>query len=530
MLSQLFFPEGHGRRCEGMEGLRGFSVWLVFCTHLCITFGGMFCLADVAATPLRAQPGWRLKLIAWGACSNYGVDLFFLLSGFLLFRMMIARQGRFHYGRYLWQRITRVYPALLLSLTFVAWVCMRLDNRPVELGQFVQNALLLNGIFELNVRAYNPVTWSLMYEFVFYLLCPAALLLARWGVLRSAGRFLLLAYPLALTLLCLPNAYARALMFLAGGLLAVQSDARLTVWARRLPEPVVIGFYLTATTIFALRPDFCWDRSTLIFAPAGMALMVKACYGAGLLNRVCRWTWLRAFGNISYSFYLLHLLCLTLVGRAMMRWSGLPSSLAVRFLILAAAGMALSLLLSALLYVVAERGYFVRSSNREAFWTRLQSAVVLPASCAVALAFCGPQIVDEFRARIGRPRLAFDSQRSFRGLEIAGTAHADEHDGALQIEAYGIDPQVLLPPLPADLKQPPILCVALDAPADTYMQVFYLPNPSGGYDEANSRCAMLHRGANEVQIPLPLSAAGARVRVDPVAVPGHVAIRSIIIR
>ena len=508
-----------------MEGLRGFSMWLVFCAHLCIAFGGLFYATDVAATPLKMLPGLRLKALSWGASSNYGVDLFFLLSGFLIFRMLISRQGSFRFGQFLWQRALRIYPALLLSLVVGAWISVRLEIRNVIPEVFLENVLLLNGIFELQVPAYNPVTWSLTFEMLFYLLCPLVLLFARWGSLRSLARFLLFAFPVAIALMFLPGAYARALMFLPGCLLAMCSDEQLTDLARRIPEPLVIGVYLAATTIFALCPELRWGRWTFLFAPVGMVLVLKACFGSGVLNRACRWKGLRFFGNISYSFYLLHLLCLLVAGRSIAGCPWLPASPELRFLIVGAATLSVSLLVSVALYLVAERGYFVARHGSP--WSGWQPKVIMPVSCAVALLFCVPGIRSSLRGSPSDHLPVFECTGEFPGVEIAGTARAERREGALHIESLGEDPQVILPQLTSSLDSPPVLEVDLDVPANTRMQVFYLPDRDGTYSEINSARIPLHMGKNAARLWLPASVAGTRLRIDPAEAPGSIVIRSI---
>ena len=529
MLSQLYLlPDHHGKRYSAMEGLRGFAVWLVFLTHVCENYGVTVYQANVTYVPMSALASWKLRLMAWGARSHYGVDLFFILSGFLVMRMMIARQGRFNLATYLWQRVLRIYPAFLLSLVAVTWISVHNGFYQYSTNIFIKNIFLLNGVIECGVPGYNGVTWSLTFEFIFYLLCPLVLLLAPLGILRSPLRYLLFAYGAYLLLTCLHPSYSRCVMFLAGGWMAVLRDEELTAFAERLPEWAVIALYLTATTIFAVKTDIPWDRFAPMFCAAGTLLVLKACYGRGVLNRLCNNIAMRCLGNISYSFYLIHGTCVYLVCTQIPRWSAWIPSHKVQFAIVLAISMALSLLAATLLFVVAERGYFHRRPI--AGPVRYQAGVVMPVACAVVLAFCGPDIVSYLCSPAPTIPMVFNEANKFRGVEVQGAARGKQRNGTLVIDAFDIDPQVLLPSLPASLTHPPVLAVELVVPTDTYMQVFYQPDENAVYSAANSRRLALRRGENAIELELPQSVAGTRLRIDPAELPGQVAIRSIAIR
>lgn len=120
---------------------------------------------------------------AWLARLDVGVAIFFVLSGFLLFRPYahaLATGGR-RPGttRYLWRRATRILPAywvaVVVCLTFLP------QNRPASVGDWLRHATLTQIYQPRQLRHGLSQTWSLATEVTFYLLLPvlALLLLGR---------------------------------------------------------------------------------------------------------------------------------------------------------------------------------------------------------------------------------------------------------------------------------------------------------------------------------------------------------------
>src|SRR3954452_6042168 len=105
-----------GKNVRPMEGLRGLAVSLVFLVHYVALVRPWIAGHDV------------LDQIAGGmhTIGNAGVDLFFVLSGYLIYGSLIGREQPF--GKFMKRRVRRLYPAftvvfamyLLLSLVFPA--------------------------------------------------------------------------------------------------------------------------------------------------------------------------------------------------------------------------------------------------------------------------------------------------------------------------------------------------------------------------------------------------------------------------
>ena len=121
-----------------------------------------------------AMPG----LVAKG---YLGVELFFVLSGFILSHVYLASfgEGRFRYGSFLWARLARVYPlhlATLAGLGLLIAVAMRLgfnigdqvliwSSLPAQLSMTQAWGLGLHG-------GWNHPSWSISAEWFAYLTFP----------------------------------------------------------------------------------------------------------------------------------------------------------------------------------------------------------------------------------------------------------------------------------------------------------------------------------------------------------------------
>ncbi|HZZ69297.1 MAG TPA: acyltransferase family protein [Phenylobacterium sp.] len=291
---------------------------------------GLRAVAVLAIVAYHAFPAW----IPGGFV---GVDVFFVISGFLI-TGIIARgrdEGRFCYLRFYLRRARRIVPAYLVVLAAIAAFMLWLDLPQVltwngaTLGVsalFAPNLGFLrgSGYFTPGLQQ-NPMLhlWSLGVEEQFYLVWPLLLALLSLAALR---RFRVLA---AAVLLVLSLAAAqwfvshngavwsfflfptRAWEFLVGGLLALGATAgpRGPVTANAAGG---LGLALIAGSVALLNDA----------APFPGLSAVPACLGAGLVlwsgtgrepaaTGVLRTAPAVGIGLISYSLYLWHWPALT---------------------------------------------------------------------------------------------------------------------------------------------------------------------------------------------------------------------------
>lgn len=339
-----------------MEGLRGLAVFLVFLVHYAtlvqpwVDAGGT--VAPVLALAHRI--------------GNAGVDLFFVLSGYLIYGHLIASAPPF--GRYLRRRLQRIYPVFLvvfglyLVLSFLRPGDSKLPDGGAAIAVYVtQNLLLLPGL--LPIEPIITVAWSLSYEMFYYLAMPAVVVL--FSLRRRTGPwrigFFVAAALCGLLLSALVGGPVRLVMFLAGvllhelravarapGSLAGAGGLLLGLAAMAWPMPGSAGQALRLALMFIGFLVLCWS----CFAPQ-----------VGGLARAFCWTPLRWLGNMSYSYYLIHGLTLKAVFSVLM--VGLPPTATPdlgAWLLLPA--FAVTLLPSALLFLAVERPFSLQPAAR----------------------------------------------------------------------------------------------------------------------------------------------------------------------
>jgi len=151
-------PEGHLR---ALDGLRALSVLWVVLFHTAWFARFVVPLPSwlvLVLTP-RMLPVWR---------GDFGVDLFFVLSGFLIGGMLLDEQastGRIALGLFYVRRLLRLWPALL-AVTLIE----RFANHPNR-RMLWASAAYLNDFVPVAAVAMGW-TWSLAIEEQFYLVCP----------------------------------------------------------------------------------------------------------------------------------------------------------------------------------------------------------------------------------------------------------------------------------------------------------------------------------------------------------------------
>jgi peptidoglycan/LPS O-acetylase OafA/YrhL len=179
-----------------LDGLRAFAVLLVLFRHALHPL-------QHDGTPLLAIGGWDLAVPfvnGW-----IGVDLFFVLSGFLitchLMRARAGERGRlWTWKHYLTARALRIVPTYLFVMGIV--IAGAIPLYMVD-GPYLGIRVLYHALFLQDYLPANIVVsfWSLGVEEKFYLLAPPLMLLA--GLMKTAGR----RYALLGALIVLPTLF-----------------------------------------------------------------------------------------------------------------------------------------------------------------------------------------------------------------------------------------------------------------------------------------------------------------------------------
>ena len=158
-----------GKHYPALDGLRGLAVLLVMIHHFVRDYPvrGSFHTFAVQAT-----------LSFWT-----GVDLFFVLSGFLITGILIdARDGQGYFRIFYGRRILRIFPVYYGVLFFVFAILPMIHlaipyvgaSQAIYLGTFTTNIALATGHWFPGAL---DVYWSLAVEEQFYLLWPLLILL-----------------------------------------------------------------------------------------------------------------------------------------------------------------------------------------------------------------------------------------------------------------------------------------------------------------------------------------------------------------
>lgn len=352
-LASRFELSRHGSdgNVRPMEGLRGFAVFLVFLVHYVSTVEAWI----PAGGALAAVAG------ALHTAGTTGVDLFFVLSGYLIYGSLMKRPQKFL--PFMARRWQRIYPAfvavfaLYVALSFALPERSRIPDAPGAAAAYLlANLALLPGLFP--IEPLITVAWSLSYEMFYYLAVP--LLIAVAGLRRRGRGFrvaLCVGLALAVGVSCALNGGpVQLVMFIAGMLL---HEALL---APRLPPPgpwIALAALLAglgATLLPSVGPAGYAAKVAVLFV--AFFLLCHQCFvrPQGWLARGFAWRPLRWLGNMSYSYYLLHGLALKAAFLVLARIAPAHAALdGWSFCALMVPMFALSLLPSAALFLAVER-------------------------------------------------------------------------------------------------------------------------------------------------------------------------------
>ena len=246
---------------------------------------------------------------------NHGVDLFFVLSGFIIAYVHgddLGRPGRLK--NYLFNRISRIYPAVwIMTALALAMYCAgfggadkaaKLDPASI-LASFLllaqQGAPLVN------------VTWSLTYEIFFYGVFAIAI------INRPVGLMLLVAWQVGTAVLALSNLdpgfygyYFRTIC------LEFSIGLGCAWWLRRAGTPIHVAAWWVALAIgigglaagMALSQAIGWPG---LLSPLGSGLIILALVRLEQAGRINVPGFLQQLGGASYAIYIVHFSVITVL-------------------------------------------------------------------------------------------------------------------------------------------------------------------------------------------------------------------------
>lgn len=162
-------------RIPWLDAVRGIAILLVLLFHFTVRYGQMYPRQSFPdALPLTVPFGWT------------GVELFFMISGFVIYMTIQRKSGA---GEFLVYRLARIFPPYWLAILLIipaGWL-----HAPVfgDAIGFTGHAILSN-VFMMTGVTHDPVMsgvfWSLLVEVKFYLFLA---LLWGWFNLRRSRPF-----------------------------------------------------------------------------------------------------------------------------------------------------------------------------------------------------------------------------------------------------------------------------------------------------------------------------------------------------
>jgi peptidoglycan/LPS O-acetylase OafA/YrhL len=293
-----------------LDGVRGIAALLVFFHHLCSS---------------TIQPsGWGstvLAIYAFTMPANHGVDLFFVLSGFLITSILLRdRSSPAYYQDFYWKRVLRILPLYLLVLIGVSVFL------PGSGGYVLLSTLFLANFAQVfHVSSAGPF-WTLAIEEQFYLLWPTFVRrrnvdqVQRWAIIVGVSAILL-------RFAAVPTGHYNYYFtfFRCDGL---AFGAFLACWFYRNPNPSQKTRFVRSMSglfvlgLLALIPAYLLPglsdafhaamEQTAVVLLCGTVVALLILYSGARILAPLRSGLLPFFGLISYALYMIHFYVLTL--------------------------------------------------------------------------------------------------------------------------------------------------------------------------------------------------------------------------
>ncbi len=375
-----------------------------------------------------------------------GVDIFFVISGFLITSIVTDSQARggWSYVRFYALRIRRLFPALLvLLIVCLAWgtfllspeAVYELRREAVASGLFASNFFFMmhSGYFD-GLASSKPLLhlWSLGIEEQFYLVWPLLLAIAlrlRLKAITCLG-VIAASFIYCLVLLQLDSREAfysplsRAWEFAIGALLVEGDERVLASLPKRLRSSQnrlgylsifsLIGTFLLVGGVVLIDDAFPFPGWLTLIPVSGTMLVIAAGPEAVINRSVLSSRWLVYLGLISYPLYLWH-------------WPILFLARTLRGADLSPASLAGCLLLAGILAAITYE--FIERPLRQRLRLYLSAAFLLAAMMLVTLAqaFWKPSV--QFSGD-----MAFTPAADFRSLNWFGPERSC-------IDLIGLEPE-----------------------------------------------------------------------------------------
>lgn len=316
------------KRVKELDGIRGIAILLVFAFH-----------AFKRASYFTANPILdyiaKLTSIGW-----IGVDIFFVLSGFLITSILLQKKGEKDYFKNFYaRRVLRIFPLYYLMLgvtiSFMSVVEPDVQTHILERLPFYllyqQNWLMAAGDLP---PIYLLITWSLAIEEQFYLFWPFLIYFLQKRALVVANISIILLSIIVRIIVALVSNDPTSALYIAyystitrldtlalGALIAIIFKESV-LWQEKLKKialpALLCSMVLVLIVVLMPNSDQLYNNVpvrltgyTVLAIMGGSSIVISLTYERSfLLRRFFRNKVLRFFGQYSYALYLIHPLIL----------------------------------------------------------------------------------------------------------------------------------------------------------------------------------------------------------------------------
>lgn len=292
-----------------LTGIRFLAASLVFFDH---------------AGSLPGKPWFAAGFFSHHGLGNFAVAVFFVLSGFILTYNYAKWFGSginpSNYGRFIWDRLAKIYPLYLLTLLIAIPLELAGHHRDWSWGALVMQLTLLQCILPVDqlssTNHFNVPAWSISCEMFFYLLAPV--LIWRGLAFKRLASAVLLGWGAAFCLAVAAGIWAihasawparfapaRAAEFIAGVVTAVCYLRGGVPSKNTIQFCVAGGLILLVLSVIIPNPVTCL-RTGFLSAPGAALLIYGLAYGRGWLAQFLSHRLIVLLGMASFAFYLVH--------------------------------------------------------------------------------------------------------------------------------------------------------------------------------------------------------------------------------
>lgn len=282
------------KKSDSIQTIRGIAASMVVIHH---SMRAMLHNENIYPQPLINYPNW---LVSFGSC---GVDIFFILSGFLMYKIHQKYKSNNMFGEFLLLRIIRIWPMYFIatSITLLLIFIYHLKN-----GSSIYDFSIGRLTSLLFIPSYNQknelqpilgVGWTLNYEVLFYIVF--SFILRTKNLLLNLVATMVIINAVGLTLLS-GTAYGEfmgntIILEFSMGAIICHINQNLSLNKRFIQYTTPIGIILIF--IYSLNDN---QSTRILTAGIGSALLFFY-----LLNTECV-ILLKKIGDASYSIYLFH--------------------------------------------------------------------------------------------------------------------------------------------------------------------------------------------------------------------------------